>query len=188
MPNENDRIKSALEIALEKAQKLGGLSEDEKQRQKDEELMTAAEALVKRYLNGLPLKDIDLEMAKHKEEERSVVGNHVLSRLLNRIYINQDATNEKLLAAIEHILPKSELTRNIGDLLREYRTAVDKARQDNLGKLEADKRSELEQKGISGSALEPAIETSSEWLQLTEKLNAYYEQRLDEIKRTLPAH
>lgn len=185
MPDENDRIKSALEVALEKAQRLGSLSEDEKQRRKDEELVTAAEALAKRYLNGLPLKDVDLELVKHKEEERNVVRNHLLSHLLNSIGINRDATNEKLLAAIKHILPESELTRNISDLLREYRTAVDRARQENLGKLEAEKRSELEQKGISGSAVEPAIETSSEWLQITQKLNAHYEQRLDQIKRTL---
>jgi len=188
MPNENDRIKSALEIALEKAQKLGTLSEDEKQRQKDEELVTAAETLAKRYLNGLPLKDIDLELAKHNEQERCIVRNHLLSHLLNSIDIDQAATNEKLLAAIKHLLPESELTQNISDLLHEYRTAVDRTRQDNLGKLEVEKRSELERKGISGSAVEPAIETSSEWLQIKQQLSSHYEQRLNEIKRNLPAH
>jgi hypothetical protein len=188
MPNENDRIKSALEIAMEKAQKLGDLSEDEKQRQKDEALVTVAEALAKRYLDGLPLNDIDMELAKHKGEEQGIARKHLLSHLVNYISIGQDSINEKILAAIVHILPESELIENIGDLLHECRIDMDKARQDNLGKLGAEKRSELEQKGISGSAVEPAIETSSAWRQIEQELSSHYEQRLDEIKRNLPAH
>ncbi|UCG82229.1 MAG: hypothetical protein JSW38_08450 [Dehalococcoidia bacterium] len=186
MPNENDRIKSALEIAVEKAEKLGDLSEDEKQRQKDEKLVTAAEDLARRYLDGLPLNDIDLELAKHKEEEYGIFRDHLLSHLVKNINFSQDSMSEKMLAAIKHISPESELTATIGDILHEYRVVIDKARQENLGKLEAEKRSELGQLGISGSAIEPSIETSSAWLQIEQELKTRYSQRLDEIKRNLP--
>ena len=186
MPDENDRIKSALEIALEKAEKLGSLSAEEKQHRKDEEYLAAAEALAMRYLEGLPLTDIDLELAKYQEEERSIVVNHLVVYLVNKVGINQDTVNERILAAIAHILPESKIPQSIAETLHDYRTAKDRARQENLGRLEADKRSELEQIGISGSAVQPAIETSSEWIRIQQDLDSHYEQRLDEIKRNLP--
>jgi hypothetical protein len=187
MPDGNDRIKSALEIALEKAQRLGSLSDVEKQSQKDGELAAAGAALVERYLNGLPLSDIELELAKRSEEDRGKVRSRILSHLVDMVDIKQTSTDDKVLAAIGHLFPDSELAQIIGGVFQEYRTAMDKARQDNLSRIESDKRTELERKGISGPAVDPAIETSPDWIRIEQDLSSHYEQRLDEIKRNLPA-
>ncbi|TET75825.1 MAG: hypothetical protein E3J42_02645 [Dehalococcoidia bacterium] len=183
MSGENERIKSALEIALEKAQKLGALSEEERQRLRDEELAAAGEALAKRYLNGLPLRDIDVELGRRGGDDRQIISRNVLSRLVDKIDMEHIAGAERILAAIQHLSGHSGVVQSIKDLLKEYESATEKAWRENRSALEAAKRNELELKGISGSAVDPAIETSPEWLQIRQRLDSHYQQRLEEIKR-----
>ncbi len=44
---------------------------------------------------------------------------------------------------------------------------------------------ELKLRGISGSAVEPAIETSPEWLETRQRLDATYRKRFEETKPLL---
>jgi len=48
-------IKSAWELAMEKAERLGKLSPDERSRQKEEEYRSIGQTLVEKYLAGLGL-------------------------------------------------------------------------------------------------------------------------------------
>jgi hypothetical protein len=183
MSSNDDKIKSALEIALEKAQRLGVLSDEEKLRLKDEELVAAGEALAKRYLNGLPLRDIDVELGRRREEDRQIISRNLLSSLVDKIDMEHIAGAERILAAIQHLSGDSGVVQSMRDLLREYQSATEKAWRENGSALEAAKRNELELKGISGSAVDPAIETSPEWLQIRHRLDTDYQERLEEIKR-----
>ncbi|GAG17827.1 unnamed protein product, partial [marine sediment metagenome] len=103
MSGENEKIKSALEIALEKAQKLGALSEEERRRLRDEELVAAGEALAKRYLNGLPLRDIEIELGRRGGDDRRIISRNLLSRLVDKIDMEHIAGGERILAAIQHL-------------------------------------------------------------------------------------
>jgi len=183
MSSENERIKSALEIALEKAQKLGALSEEERRRLRDEELVAVGEALAKRYLNGLPLRDIEVELGRRREEDRQTISRNLLSRLVDRIDMEHIAGAERILAAVQHLSGDSGVVQSMRDLLQGYESAMEKAWRENRSVLEAARRNELELKGISGSAVDPAIETSPEWLQIRQRLDSHYQERLEEIKR-----
>ncbi|HEY48563.1 MAG TPA: hypothetical protein G4O13_00775 [Dehalococcoidia bacterium] len=183
MPDKDDKIKSALDIALERAQRLGAPSEDEKRRLKEEELAAAGEALVKRYLSGLPLRDIDAELARHAEDERETVKRHLLSNLLDRIDVRRGAADEKVLTAIEHLTGDAGTVQAIGKLMKEYNGALEKAQLEKQGALREAKLNELKLKGISGSAVEPAVESSAEWLETQRSLESQYRERLDELKR-----
>src|SRR4030042_1871474 len=131
--SDNDReLKSAFDIALERASKLGGISSDEKQKLQEEKLASIGIALSKRYMSGLPVRDVEIELG-------------------------------------------------------EYQKAMEKAWQGSQSKLGAVKRKEMKAKGISGSAVEPAIETSTEWLQVEQQLDSTYKKRLEEIKISLHA-
>jgi len=182
MSGGNDEIKSALDIALEKAQKLGALSAEEKQRLREGELVEAAEALAKRYLGGLPLRDVEAELEVRGEWDRKIVISYMLSSLVETVDIKLDGGSERVLAAIEHFSGDQDAVRSIRELLHEYQGAVEKARQENWGALESAMRKELELKGISGSAVVPAVETSSGWLQIQHRLDSHYQERLDELK------
>lgn len=183
MSSNDDKIKSALEIALEKAQKLGVLSDEEKYRLKDEELVATGEALAERYLNGLPLRDVEAELAGRAEEDRRMISHHLLQHLLDRSDIGHIGRDDKILAAIQHLSGDSAIIQSIRDLLQEYEGAKEKVRQENLSALEAAKRSDLERKGIAGSAVEPATETSREWIQIQQDLDSHYQERLEYIKQ-----
>ena len=182
MSSDDGKIKSALDIALEKAQKLGSLSAEEKQRARDEELVTAADALARRYLNGLPLSDIEEELAKHNEKERQIISRYLLSHFLDEIDLEHTERAENMLAAIEHIHGDSAVAQSIRDLLQEYQTATDKAWQENYDSLATARIDELKLKGISGSAIEPAIEASPAWLEIIHRLDSHYQERLAKIR------
>jgi hypothetical protein len=183
MSGPDDKIKSALEIALEKAQRLGSLSDEEKGRLRAEDLASAGEGLARRYLGGAPLKDIETDLAGRPEQERSAVRSRLLSCLLDAIDLSSDSGNDRLLAAIERVSGDAEPARSIGTLLSERRDAIEKARHEIAGTLEAAKRNELERLGIAGSAVELAIWTSAEWARAREDLDSRYRQRLDETRR-----
>ena len=183
MPGKDNEIKSALEIALEKAQRLGALSEEEKQSLKNEELAAAGEALAERYLNGLPLRDIEIELAGRAEQDRRITSHHLLNHLLDRIDMVPVERNDKILNAIQQLSGDSGIVQSIRDLIQEYESAIEKAKRENLSALETAKRNELESKGISGSAVQPALETSLEWKQIRQNLDSHYQERLEEIRQ-----
>lgn len=161
---------------------MGSLSAEESRRLKDEELAGAGEALAKRYLGGLPLRDIDLDMAKRGEDDRKAIVGHLLSELANAIDVDDAPRLEKILAAIEHLSGDPGAAQSIRDLSREYKLEVDKAKEQSLGTLKEAKMQELALRGISGSAVEPAIETSQEWLQTRQGLETRYRERVAEFK------
>ncbi len=184
MPDKDDEIKSALDIAMARAQRLGVPSNEEKQQVKKEKLATAGEALVKRYLNGLPLRDLLIELSKHTGEDRDKVKQHLQSRLLDNIDIRPGTANDRILEAIQQLTGDSGITQAIVGLIQEYGSALERARQEKLGALEAAKLDELKLKGISGSAIEPAIESSPEWQKMQQVLESRYRERLEELKHT----
>jgi hypothetical protein len=185
MAEDNEKVKSALEIALEKAQKLGGMSSDEKQKLKDENLESVGLALSKRYLKGLPVRDVEIELGKYKEDRKTIVT-YLLSYLVNEIDMGDPDGAERILEAINHFAgaPAAE---KIGSLLNECRSAMKKAWQKNQQTLGAAKRRELARLGISGSAIKPAIEGSPEWLEARQQLHSDYQKRLEGIKSSLQA-
>ncbi|MEE8470617.1 MAG: hypothetical protein V3S51_04735 [Dehalococcoidia bacterium] len=182
MSSGDDEIKSALDIAMEKAQRLGSLSSEESRRLKEDELAKAGEALAKRYQGGLPLRDIEAQLGKSKEEDRAAVVRYMLAILVDAIDIKQVEGSEKVLVAVQHFSGDPDAVQRIGDLFHEYQEAGEKARQQNLGALEVAKRKELESRGISGSAVQSAAETSLEWLQIQHRLDSQYQERLSELK------
>lgn len=183
MSSDDDKIKSALEIALEKAERLGSFSEEERERRKAEELASAGESLARRYLNGATLHEVEAELAAREAHEQPAVRARLLSCLLDEINLSAGSGNDRILAAIAPISGDAEPATTLKDLLREHEHALEQSRRENAGPLEAAKIKELEQKGISGSAVEPAIEASDGWVRARQDLDLHFEQRLDEIRR-----
>ena len=181
MPGD-DKIRSALDIALEKAEKLGSLSAEERRRLEEQELSEAGEALARRYMDGLPLRDVEVELGRRDSKEREAIVSHLLSSLLNGVDITDTARLDKALGAIDRLYGDSEVAGRIRALVAEYQRALEALRRDNLGGLEEEKRRELEHKGISGSAVQPNVEASVEWLEAREQLDAAFRTRMDEVR------
>jgi hypothetical protein len=184
MSGDDKELKSAFDLAMERAQKLGDMSAQEKQRSKDEELRAIGEALGKRYLDGLPIRDVEIELKKHGEN-RQIVVRYLLSFLLDALTPEDSGKAEDILTAIQHFSGDSSTAASIRGLFNEYQKAMEQAYQKKRSKLGAALREELKLKGISGSAVEPALEASPEWLELQQRLNDTYKKRFEETKSHL---
>ncbi len=139
------------------------------------------QALGKRYLSGLPIRDVELELGKYKED-RQILIRYLLAFLVDKISLTEPGDVERILEAIQHFSKSPKVIEGIRGLINEYRTAVEQARQEIQSKLGTARRKELARKGISGSAVEPAIEASPEWLEASQHLRSDYQKRLEGIK------
>jgi len=73
----------------------------------------------------------------------------------------------------------------IRDLFDEYQKAIEQSWEGKRIKLGAARRKELKLKGISSFAVESAIESSPEWLEIKQRLIASYQKRFEETKTPL---
>jgi hypothetical protein len=183
MSGDDNELKSAFDIAMERAQKLGGLSAEDKKRLREGELSEVGQALGKRYLSGLPIRDVELELGKYKED-RQILIRYIVAFLVDKISLTEPGDVERVLEAISHFSESPKVIEDIRGLISEYRKAVEQSRQEIQSKLGTARRKELARKGISGSAVELAIEASPEWLEVKQGLDTSYQKRLKRI--TLP--
>ena len=184
MSGDDKELKSAFDIAMERAQKLGDMSAQERQRSREEEFREIGEALGKRYLDGLPIRDVEIELRRH-EGNRRIVIRHLLSFLLDTLALGNSEGAENVLAAIQHYCGDSGAVARIRNLFNEYQKAIEQAWEEKRIKLGTAKRKELKLRGIFGSAVEPAIEASPEWLEIRRRLDASYQERFEETKTPL---
>ena len=184
MSGDDKELKSAFDIAMERAQKLGDMSAQERQRSREEEFREIGEALGKRYLDGLPIRDVEIELRRY-EENRRIVIRHLLSFLLNTLDTGNSERAENILAAVQHYSGDSGAVAGIRNLFNEYQKAIEQAWEEKQIKLGAAQRKALKLRGIFGSAVEPAIETSPEWIEIRQRLDASYQKRFEETKTLL---
>jgi hypothetical protein len=109
----------------------------------------------------------------------------LLSFLLNTLDTGNSEGAENILAAVQHYSGDSGVVASIRNLFNEYQKAIEQAWEEKRIKLGAAKRKELKLRGIFGSAVEPAIETSPEWLEIRQRLDASYQKRFEETKTLL---
>jgi len=184
MSGDDKELKSAFDIAMERAQKLGDMSAQERQRSREEEFREIGEALGKRYLDGLPIRDVEIELRRY-EENRQIIIRYLLSFLLNTLDTGNYEGAENVLAAIQHYSGDSGAVASIRNLFNEHQKAIEQAWEEKRDTLELAKRKGLKLRGIFGSAVEPAIETSPEWLEIRQRLDASYQKRFEETKTLL---
>ena len=128
----------------------------------------------------MPIRDVELELEKYKED-RQVLIRYFLAFLMDKISLTDPVGVERILEAIQHFSRSPNVIEGIRGLMNEYPTAVEQARQEIQGKLGTAKRKELAKKGISGSAVEPVVEASPEWLEVKQGLDTSYQKRLKRL-------
>jgi len=180
-------IKSAWELAMEKVEKLGKLSPEELQHQKAEKCGSIGQGLAEKYLSGLALRDLKLELDKHKGEERELVRAALGAKLIDAIELGDTERLSKVIDGISELKLKGTegLAGNRGEieqLFVEYREAEQKRRRE----VEVGARGVLHQLRISGSAIGSVNpEVVHEWKNELDKIAQPYRERLDDIKARL---
>lgn len=171
---EEKRIKSAWEIAMEKVEKMGELSPEEKREMKEKEYAPKGKTIAERFLDGvIASRYLEVELQKLKGEEREILEKAVLERFKEAIKIEDLVRSQKALEGI------STLGKDVADfkdklplLYQEYQAKIEGAERESENRLK-----------ISGSALgEINFEANEVWSEINLEFNAKLNQLKEKIK------
>ena len=179
-------LKSAWEIAQEKANRLGKLSAEEKEQQERQRYRQIGQVLAQKWLGSSQQQNITAELNKHGEKEREIIKQAVIGHLVEAIeFTTTRGANsvKKVIEAIIRLEPELQpQAEEISQLVQEYEGAEQKIKQE----LESDYRESLHQLRISGTAVDAInIEADHKWQVARQGLIEALTPRLNDLKRAL---
>ena len=179
-------MKSAWELAQERANRLGKLSAQEKEEQDRQTYRQIGQALAQKLLDGSPRLDVAAELSKHAEKGRETIKQATIEHLVAAIELTATegiAGAKGIIEAISSLKPDLQpRAEEVSQLIQEYELAQQKIRQE----LEGDTRETLHQLRISGPAVGPInIEDNPQWQTAQQGLAASFAPRLNALKQAL---
>jgi len=180
-------LKSAWEIAQEKASKLGKLSPEEEQRQREEKCRQIGQGVTQRWLDASQGQDLAGEINSYPEKEKSLIKQAAIGYLIEAIDfqgLSPDMRRlDRAIQGIASLEPKSEpVLQRTSELAQEYAQAKRKARQE----LESKVKEVLHQLRISGTAVgDINLEAAPQWQEREQRLIEAFLPRLDSLKQEL---
>ena len=173
-------IKSAIEIAMERTQGLR-LSSAEKEKLKEEEFQSRAQALVNRFLEvDLHFREVEKELAKYASEQRLELETIMVRDLAEALSLERD--NDLVFQGVEILAPeKGGAIPKIKELTKEYQKEKEGAHWKTAEIL----RAKWKNLGISGSAVVPKVAGSPEYADALKAFRPPYEERLQALKREI---
>ncbi|MBI4317522.1 MAG: hypothetical protein HY675_03450 [Chloroflexi bacterium] len=185
---EGKRIKSAWEIALEKADSLGELSDEELAKRQEEEYTPVGQALAKRFLSGLPLREVQQGLASHEGYVGRVVKRAALATLVEVIEPNDCDRALPAVEAIRQLLGEENVGEIADSLARRLRNGCEAQAQIDAGcqeSLRHKKEQELKERGIFGSAVSVNVEATAEWREVLRRRARERQEVLLPLKKKL---
>jgi hypothetical protein len=178
-------IKSAWEIAQEKASKLGGLSLEEREEQRQEKCNLIGAGLADKYLSNHDIGTIKDELDKHVADDKKLIVLSAIRRLSREIDLQYPAGLYEILQGILTLKDSEAVKKTLDEiktLFQEYATAEDKERKE----IEQSATEKLHQMRISGSAIGPFnLRAREEWRERLEQTAGPFNDRLNSLKQEL---
>ncbi|MFC1893978.1 hypothetical protein ACFLYR_08195 [Chloroflexota bacterium] len=179
---EDEKIKSALEIAMEKVAKMADLTSQEIREQKEREYGPRGEVIASRYLSHI-LKNTDLvvELSKYQGEEGQIVRKAFLCSLCRAIQLDDADKSRRAIEGIQALDIDFDFGGAKGEF-EEISSAFDREREKTYQKLEESQMEELYGLGISGSAVSPNVKEKADCQNELNQMRAPYDMRIDRLK------
>jgi len=179
-------MKSAWELAQERANRLGKLSAQEKEEQERQTYSQIGRALAHKLMNGFQRLDIAEELGKHEEKGRETIKQAVMEHLVAAVELTPGKSLDSargIIGAISSLKPDLQpRAEEVGQLVREYELAEEKIKQE----LEGNTRETLHQLRISGTAVGAInIEDNPQWQTARQGLVESFAPRLNALKQAL---
>jgi len=178
-------IKSAWEIAQEKASKLGKLSATEREQQRQDKCRLAAEALADKFLSRQDIGVIKEDLSKQEAADRALIVKLAIRQLSQSIDIRYPDTLAIISQGILALSNAADIKKELDEtksLFEEYALAEEKERHD----IEEAGSQLLHQMRISGSAIGRLnIRAIEGWQQRLDQITKPFGTRLDALKRQL---
>jgi hypothetical protein len=179
-------LKSAREIAQQRANRLGELSAEERAQQERQGYGQIGQRLAQKWLDSSQRLDMTAELNKYEDKERDAIKKAIIERLVEAIELSpaQGIDSVKRIAeAITRLRPETQPKADeMGQLVQEYELAERKIRQE----LERNSRETLHQLRISGTAIDATnMEASPQWQPAHQDLIEDFAPRLNDLKHAL---
>jgi hypothetical protein len=181
-----DELKSAWEIAEQRASRLGRLSAEEQKQQERDRCRQIGRVLAGKWLDVSEKLNLPAELGRHGPEEQALMKHAVIEHLVEAIEPSAPGNVDRVTRAIDGIQSLApELQPEMDEmrgLLHEYEGAERKARQE----IESGFRETLHRMRIAGTAVAGInIEATEEWQAARQRLVEAFTPRFSEVKRTL---
>lgn len=178
-------IRSAREIAAEKAGRIEGLTEDERKRLREQGLEDAAKAVAEKYLGSGDERVLG-DGIKRYGGSREELARGVRRRLLASLELRSPGRLESTIRGIR-ALPSEEgfesSIAKIQDIFKRYQEAENEAR----GVIDREGKETLHRLRIAGSAIgEINVRAMPEWEQRIKEIAGPFQAELDAVRQELP--
>jgi hypothetical protein len=185
---EEERIKSALELAMERISAMPELTPEEVAAQKEKEYGPIGTALAVKYMSGaLAAGELPHELSRYASDRRPVIRRFLVSNLCREILA--DDTLEAAVKALKGMLQiapeKGEFLATIEANISEIHSEFETAKEKRLHEFSALTYEKIRNLGISGSAVRPNMLESEEWKKELSRIRQTFEPRLENIRRKL---
>jgi hypothetical protein len=184
---EEERVKSAFEIAMERISALPELTQEEIAIQKEKQFGPIGDAVASRFLRGLIIDDeLPVELEKYRADpfQLQIVRRALITRLCRTLELEQDPMDAgKGMNGLCRIAP--EKVSIIGEAGRDYHRIIGEYEQEKRKRSEAIEKSALRNCGISGTAVRCNPDENEYWREELRKIGAEYAPRLERLKSML---
>jgi len=179
-------MKSAWELAQERANRLGKLSAQEKEEQERQTYRQTGQALAQKLMDSSQGPDVTAELAKHEEKGRETIRQAAIEHLVEAIELTAAKgihSAKGIIEAINSLKPELQpRVEEVSQLIQEYHLAEQKIRQE----LETQTRETLHQLRISGTAVGAInLEDNPQWQLARQELTESFAPRLNVLKQAL---
>lgn len=186
---EDEGIKSALEIAMERLSGMPELTPEDISEQREKEYRPIGEGLCHKYLQGL-LAAVDLapELNRHEGECGVVVRRSLITCLCRALRLEAPAAADRVIEGVLAIAPatrglRHKIQTDWMSVFEDYK----KGQAALLKEKSAAARERLSRLGIGGSAVTPAMDRDEEYTQALAGLQQSFEPRLEAVRARLRA-
>jgi hypothetical protein len=182
---EEERIKSAFEIAMERISALPELTPEEIAAQKEKQYSPIGEAIAGKYLNGFISEDeIADEAEKCQGEQKQIVMRALVSSLCRAMHIGGGPDSvARALKGISRVAPgKAPLIEKAGEDFRSILGEFEQEKQMRSVEFQEAAAKKMRELGISGAAVRPNLNENEAWQNELGKLRQAYESRLSVLR------
>ena len=181
-----DELKSAWEIAEQRASRLGKLSAEEQKQQERDRCRQSGRVLAGKWLDGSEKLNLIAELGRHDPEEQALMKQAVIEHLVEAIEPPAAGNAERVTRAIdgiEGLAPELHLEIDeVRRLLHEYEEEERKTRQET----ESGFRETLHRMRIAGTAVAGVnVEATEEWQAARQRLVEAFIPAFNDVKQAL---
>ena len=185
---EEEGIKSAFELAMERISGLPKLTPEEKAEQKEREYAPIGTSIAVKYMDGaLADSELPIQLKRYDGIHQRIVRRALISSLCREInFANGRDTVRKAWNGVSRIAPEQRgALESIEKSFWEISAEFEAAKEQRFREFVISANDGIKKLGISGSAIRPNLNENEQWEQELNEARKAYEPKLKNIVDSL---